>query len=45
MAEKIGHCFYLADEIYKEKNIEDMCKFDIKHEYIHEKVFKSTKNY
>jgi len=45
MKEKLGACRDLADEIYKEKNIEDMCKFDIEHKYIHEKVFESTKNY
>ena len=45
MKEKLGGCRDLADKIYKEKVIEDMCKFDIEHQYISEKVFESTKNY
>lgn len=31
---EIKECERIADEIYKEKNIEDMCKYDIKYEDI-----------
>ena len=34
IARELKECERIADEIYKEKDIDDMCKYDIKYENI-----------